>query len=92
VAQHIGKDYKDPDDTKKFTVNWAPYLRSGATVSSASTPTPPAGITVSATTNDSTTSTHTLTGGVKGQDYVITARAVTSDSEQLDLEFTVAVI
>jgi hypothetical protein len=29
---------------------------------------------------------------VKGQDYVITARAVTSDSEQLDLEFTVAVI
>jgi hypothetical protein len=92
VGQHIGKDYKDPDDTKKFTVNWAPYLRTGATLSSVSTPTPPAGITVSATTNDTTTSTHTISGGRVGQDYVVTARGVTSDGEQLDLEFTVAVI
>jgi hypothetical protein len=92
MAQSLGKDYKDPDDTKMFSVNWAPYLRTGATLSSASTPNPPTGITVASTTNDDTTSTHTISGGRVGQDYVLTARGVTSDGEQLDLEFTVAVI
>jgi hypothetical protein len=92
VGQIIGKDYKDPDDTKKFTVNWAPYLRSGATISSSSTPNPPAGISVSATTNDTTTITHTVTGGRSGQEYVLTSRAITSDGEQLDLEFIVGVV
>jgi hypothetical protein len=92
MAQNIGKDWKDPDDTKKFTVNWAPYLRSGATISSSSCPSVPSGISVSSTTNDTATVTHTVTGGQKGKSYVLTSRVVTSDSEQLDLEFTIQVL
>lgn len=92
MAKNIGKVTKDPDDTKKFTVNWAPYLRTGATVSTSSSPNTPAGITVSATTNDTTTVTHTVTGGRVGQEYVLTSRITTSDGEQLDLDFTIVVL
>jgi hypothetical protein len=91
MAYNIGSDWKDSDDTKKFTVNWAPYLRSGATIST-STAVVPAGITVSNTTNDTTTVTHTVTGGKTGTAYALTSRITTSDSEQLDLEFTIQVL
>lgn len=91
MAVHIGRDWKDPDDTKKFTVDWAPYLRSGATISASSSPNTPSGITVSSTTNDDTTVTHTVTGGKRGVEYVLTSRVTTSDGEQLDLEFAVVV-
>lgn len=91
MALNIGRVIKDADDTRKETINWAPSLREGSTISTA-TAIAPSGITVSATTNDETTVTHTIEGGTIGQEYDITSRIETSDGEQLDLEFTVVVV
>ena len=94
MAYNIGKIFppKDPSDTRKVTIDWSAYLRTGATISAASTPTVPTGITCAATSFDSTSTTHTLTGGTAGEDYEIEARISTSDGEQLDVAFTVPVL
>jgi len=91
MAQSIGTRYKDPDDTMNVPINWAPYLL-GATISAASCPNPPAGLTVSSSSYTDTTATHRVTGGRKGQCYTLTSRVSTSAGEQLDLEFSVHIL
>lgn len=90
MANSIGTVYQDPNDTKKHTINWSPSLPSGVTIATATCPVT-GGLTVSATSNDATTVTHTCSGGVQGRTYRLTSRVVLSDGQQLDEEFLVVV-
>ncbi len=92
MALNIGRVTKDPDDTMDIPVEWVDYLL-GATVFSATCPSPPSGIGVSNTTvSDSTRVIHRVTGGTLGQEYRLTSRVVPTSGGQLDLEFTVAIV
>jgi hypothetical protein len=92
MGLNIGRVRKDPDDTMDIPIEWVDYLL-GATVSSASCPSVPSGITVSSTTvSDSTKVIHRVTGGTLGQEYTLTSRVVPTSGGQLDLEFTVAIV
>jgi hypothetical protein len=94
VAINIGRVRKDPDDTMDIPIEWEAYLL-GATIASASCPSPPAGITVSSTAVNPTGGTrviHRVTGGTEGQEYTLTCRVVPTSGGQLDLEFTVAIV
>jgi hypothetical protein len=93
TAQNVGDirmsrlnrvDPKDPDEIKLYTMNWAPQLPSGATVSS-STWTLPSGLTQSnpSIVTGSLKTSVLLGGGVDGQDYEVLNEVVTSDGETL---------
>jgi hypothetical protein len=92
MAINVGRVNKDPDDTMDIPIDWTPSLL-GATISSASSPSVPSGITVSSTTvSGGTTVIHRVTGGTLGQEYRLTSRVVPTSGGQLDLEFTVALV
>lgn len=92
MALHIGRVYKDPDDTMDIPIDWTPSLL-GATVSSASSPSVPTGISVDDTdVSDGTTVIHRVSGGTLGQEYRLTSRVVPTSGGQLDLEFTVVIV
>lgn len=92
MARNIGREEKDPDDTMDIPIEWVDYLL-GATVLSASCPSPPAGISVVSTSvSGGTRVIHRVTGGTFGQEYTLTSRVVPTSGGQLDLEFTVKVV
>lgn len=82
---------KDPDSVLDWLWNFADWLATGETISS-HTVTPDAGITVDASTNDSTGVTVWLSGGTAGQTYNVTVRIMTSQNRTVDrsVEFRVA--
>lgn len=83
---------KDPDETKRFRVNWTARLSpSGATLSSVAWSATPSGLTLSGPTNTTLVATTLVAGGVLGTTYQLLCRATTSDSQVLDHTVTILV-
>lgn len=80
---------KDPDATERFGVNWIDRL-DGATLSSVAWSATPSGLTLSGASNDTTSASTLVAGGVLGTTYLLTCRATTSDSQVLD--YTLALV
>jgi hypothetical protein len=81
----LNADPKDPNEIKTYTMDWTPYLNTGATIST-SLWVVPAGVTNSA---DAIVSANTKTsilvsGGTHGTDYACINRITTSDGETLE--------
>jgi len=75
----VGTAIKDPNAVLPYTLDWGTrYLPSGHVIQT-STWYVPDGITVDSDTNDSTTTTVWLSGGVVGEDYLCVNRIVTDD-------------
>jgi hypothetical protein len=79
---------KDPDAVLDYKLDWndsskGPWLATGQTISS-STWTVPSGITKDSDTNDTTTTTITLSGGTAGNDYDLINHITTNDSKEDD--------
>lgn len=74
-------DPKDPNAATFYTLNVAPWLNSGATVSDAVWTCP--GLTFANETETSSTATAKISGGQDQQDYAIVVTVTTSDSETL---------
>jgi len=78
---------KDPDAILDYTIDWGPnWLSDGETIST-STWIVPANITEDSDSNDDTTATIWLSGGVEGESYDITNRITTSAGRQDDRSF-----
>lgn len=90
MAIRIGKYEKAPGDTLFATVNFGPDLPSGVTLASATTTNVPSGLTVSTTTNDSTTATPIVSGGRAGHEYPIDVVGTYSDGQVRT--FTVVIV
>lgn len=73
-------DPKDPAGDKFYSMNWAPYLNTGATVISSTWDTR---LTTSNTSvlASGTETVVKLAGGVHGQDYTVKNTVTTSDGE-----------
>lgn len=69
---------KDPSELLDYVEDWDDYwLAAGETIST-STWTAASGITVSSSSNTTTTATVWLSGGTHGQEYLVTNRITTS--------------
>jgi hypothetical protein len=76
---------KDPDATERFGVDWAARLAvDGATLASVAWLATPPGLTLSGATNDTTSASTLVAGGVLGVTYALTCRATCSDGQVLD--------
>ena len=82
-------EFKDPEDVKSYTINWAADL-SGITISS-SVFTVDSGITKDSDANTTTTTTVTLSGGTVGKTYKIANAVTCSNSDVYDKFFLVRV-
>lgn len=84
---------KDPNEVKRYRVDWTRMLESldSDTISGAATWVYPSGITGGSETQDSYTTTTKLSGGTHGNDYTITVRITTTNGETLEQSFTVPV-
>lgn len=76
-------DPKDPNEAKFYTMNAAPYLNSGATVSAATWTA--SGLTFASESTTSTAAVAKISGGVHGQTYPVRVAVTTSDGESLVL-------
>lgn len=92
MATPVGSYVKAPGDTLYATVNFAPDLPSGVTLSSATTTNVPSGLTVSTTTNDTTTATPIVTGGRSGHEYPIDVVGTYSDGQIRTFTVTIVVL
>lgn len=81
---------KDPDATLDYKVDWSSWLGVGETISTSSF-TVPAGLTKDSESNDDTSATVWLSGGVAGERYRVTNTITTSDARTDDRSFTVMV-
>jgi len=82
---------KDPDETRRFGVDWsAPLAVNSATISSVAWSAAPSGLTLSGESNDSTTASTLVAGGTLGSAYTLTCRATMSDGQILD--FTLGIL
>lgn len=88
--------YKDPDSTVDYSVDWASWL--GADTISASTwlindtlSASVDGITITATSNTTTTATAWMSGGTELTTYTFTNRITTSGGRVEDRSFTIEV-
>lgn len=86
----LGREFKDPSATLKFTADFAADLGSSATLSGASA-SAETGLTAGSVTNDDTTVTVVLSGGTEGETYRVTITATTTDGQTLVRSFWVAV-
>jgi len=82
-------EFKDPDDIKSFTINWAADL-SGITISSSAF-TVDSGITKDSDSNTTTTTSLVLSGGTVGKTYKIANAVTCSNSDVYDKFFLVRV-
>ena len=82
-------EFKDSDDIKSFTLNWANDL-SGITISSAAW-TLDSGITADSTANDDTTATVKISSGTSGMTYKVACAITCSNSDVYDKFFLLRV-
>lgn len=78
MSQILRTFYKDPDETLKFTIDWADWLTSPDVIDSSEW-TVPAGITNVAVSASTTQTTIWLSGGSAGTSYDI-VNAITTDA------------
>jgi hypothetical protein len=82
-------EFKDPDEIKSFTLNWAADL-SGITISSDAW-TLDSGITKDSDANDTTTATVTISGGTLGKTYKVACAVTCSNGDIYDKFFLLRV-
>jgi hypothetical protein len=94
MAYTVGSYTKAPGDTLKATVNFGPDLPSGVTLSSATSTdiSGGSGLTVGATSNDTTTATVSLTAGKAGETYDVLVEGTYSDGQVRGFAIRVIVI
>lgn len=83
------QQFKDPDATLDFTVDWVQWLGSD-TIVSASWDVPDA-LSVEASPNTTTTATVWVSGGTHGADYTLTNRITTAAGRVDDRSLTLHV-
>jgi hypothetical protein len=84
MSRRVDHWYQDSGEAVARTLNWAADLN-GSTISGTPTWTVPAGLTNEATSNTTTTASIRISGGVPGQDYIITCLVTTAASEDLEV-------
>lgn len=94
MALTVGSYTKAPSDTLYATVNFAPDLPDAVTLSSATSTVVSggAGITISATSNDTTTATPHVTGGKAGQTYGVDVAGTYSDGQVRTFRLSIIVV
>ena len=90
---------KDPDAVKNYTLDWngsspGPWLATGETILStgSSWTSSSTGITIDSSSRTATTASITLSGGTAGEDYDLTNRVVTSNSQIEDATIRIKVL
>jgi len=81
---------KDPESVLDYTINWASFLTTGDTISSA-TYTVATGLTKDSNTNTTTTTTVQLSGGTAGTVYEVKCVIATVASRTIARRFRVKV-
>jgi hypothetical protein len=81
---------KDPDAVLDYGFDWAAWLQTGETISSA-TWTVPTGITKTTQTENTTETVIWLSGGTAGTNYDVSCRIVTSGGRTDDRTMTIKV-
>jgi len=82
-------EFKDADDVKSYTLNWAADL-SGITISSVAW-TLDTGITQDSVANDNTTATITISSGTSGKTYKVGCAVTASNGDVYDKFFLLRV-
>lgn len=86
---------QDPDATLKWTFDWSSYLASGETISTSAWSVEPddsgIGLQVGSDSKTTTTTTVSLSGGVRGETYRVTNRIVTTNDNTEDRTIEVRV-
>lgn len=76
---------KDPDATVDYLFDWrAFYLADAETITSASAVVTPTGLTIDSDPNTANDHTIWVSGGTRGETYLLTSRVVTSDGRTDD--------
>jgi len=88
----IGTITTDPDDLRTVSIDWSPYLPSGVTVSTYSVTDVDSDLTAASPTNDTTSSSVVISGGVAGRYYYVTHRATFDNSDVRDVQTIIAVV
>lgn len=88
---------KDPDAVKNYTLNWngaapGPWLSTGETISTSAWTLSSTGITKDSDSNTTTTASIIVSGGTTGEDYELTNRVTTSDSQTEDQTIRIKVL
>lgn len=81
--------HKDPDEVLDYQIDWSTRL-GGDTISSSEW-TVPDGLTEDSATNDTTTATIWLSGGVLGKVYEVQNRIVTAGGRTMDQTVLLAI-
>lgn len=84
----LKKFLKDPQAVLDYTIDWAAWLPSGDTISTA-VATATAGLTVDSTAHTTTTSTAWLSGGTAGTSYDVKFHITTGSGRQDDRTITI---
>lgn len=88
----LKKFIKDPNARLDYVIDWSPWLApNGDSISSASAPGVPAGITVTSTTWTATSTATWIEGGSVGSSYDITVRIVTVGGRTDDRTITIVI-
>lgn len=82
---------KTPNEIYDYGFNFAPKLDVGDTLST-STWTIPAGLTVGATGNNTTSTSVFLSGGTVGNDYACVNRVTTAGGRAIERDFVLRVV
>ncbi|SON55546.1 hypothetical protein HDIA_2005 [Hartmannibacter diazotrophicus] len=82
-------DYKDPDETLDYRIDWSDRL-AGDTIATSVWVVPP-GLTEGPNLNDETTTTIWLAGGVEGATHSLTNRITTAGGRTMDQSVLLAI-
>lgn len=88
---------KDPDSVLQYTLNWdggapGPWLSTGETISTSAWTLSSTGITKDSDSNTNTTTSIIVSGGTAGEDYELTNRISTSNSQTTDRTIRIKVL
>lgn len=87
----IKKFVKDPSAILDYTLNWTDWLKDdNDTISEASVPSPPSGITIQSIAHTTTTTTVWIAGGTAGTSYDISIRIHTAGNRQDERTITIS--
>lgn len=84
--------YKDPAEKLDYQFDWAAYLGSDTITGTPTWTSSPSGLTHVATSNTTTTTTIRLSGGVVGQEYIVTCHIVTVSGQEAERSFRLKVV
>ena len=85
MSERAGAFNKDPDEIRKFSINWSPALDEGDTISASSWvfPTGIAAPLTPAASFDNTTTTVWINSGSTAGDYLLENTITTADGETM---------